>query len=146
MYSNMYTKLVIYLLFISPFVSAKTTYPDITISSVVSVYDGDTIKVNIANYPDVIGEAISIRIRGIDAPENRSKCTSEKAKAIKAKDYLKALLANAGVIRLTQVERGKYFRLVANVLVDGVNINQLMIDQGLARTYDGMSKRETWCN
>lgn len=48
----------------------------------VSVYDGDTFKVNIDDYPAIVGEAISIRIRGIDAPEIRGKCLSEKVKAI----------------------------------------------------------------
>jgi len=103
-------------------ISAKTTYPNIAISNIVSVYDGDTIKVNIANYPALIGESISISVSGIDAPEMRAKCSSEKTKAIQGRDYLKAVLARSEVIELHNVERGKYFRIVANVIVDGIDI------------------------
>jgi len=46
----------------------------------VSVYDGDTIKVNIANYPAINGEGISIRIRGIDAPEIRGNAPQKRRK------------------------------------------------------------------
>ena len=125
---------------------AKAIYPDITVSEVISVYDGDTFKVNIDNYPAVIGESISIRIRGIDAPEIRGKCVSEKAKAIEARDFLKQRLASGKLIELHNVQRGKYFRLVAKVVVDDVDVSQALIDKGLARLYDGRAKRETWCS
>lgn len=143
----MYAKLFTWLLLVTlPFtINAKTTYPNITVSSVVSVYDGDTIKVNIDNYPAVIGEAISIRILGIDAPEIRGKCASEKVKAIQARDYLRVILASASVVELHNVSRGNYFRLFANVIVDGIDVGQLMIEKQLAREYDGKYKRIGWC-
>jgi micrococcal nuclease len=137
---------IIVLIFLINFTaSAKPTYQNIIVSELVSVYDGDTITVNIDNFPPVIGESISIRIRGIDAPEIRSKCPLEKIKAIQARDYLRATLASGEAIELHDVERGKYFRLVANVIVDGVDVSKLMIEKQLAREYDGKSKRVVWC-
>jgi micrococcal nuclease len=103
--------------------------------------DRNKNSVNIANYPAIVGESISIRIRGIDAPEIRAKCTLEKTKAIRTRDYLRATLASEEVIKLHSVERGKYFRLVANVVVDGVDISELMIEKQLARSYDGKTKK-----
>ena len=123
----MYTLYLLLLLSLPFTASARQTYPNITVSEVISVYDGDTIKVTINNYPAVIGEAISIRIRGIDAPEIRSKCAIEKAKAIEARDYLRAVLARGEVVELHNVQRGKYFRLLGNVIIDGVDVGELML-------------------
>jgi len=41
--------------------------------NVLSIYDGDTFKVNIDGFPPICGKEISIRIRGIDAPEIKSR-------------------------------------------------------------------------
>ncbi len=83
------------------------------------------------------GEKISVRIRGIDTPEIRGKCEAEKRKAKAARDFLRNLLRNASRIDLADVERGKYFRIVAIVEADGVDVVPLMIEQGLGRPYHG---------
>jgi len=100
--------------------------------------------VNIDNYPVLIGESILIRLRGIDAPEMRVKCPLEKTKATLARGYLRAILARGKVIELHNVERGKYFRIVANLIVDEIDIAELMIEKQLAREYSG-GKRLSWC-
>ena len=81
----MNTKLIVTLLLmlLNPLAISKTSYQNIKASEVVSVYDGDTIKVNIEGYPPIFGKAISIRIRGIDVPEIRGKCPIEKKKLLK---------------------------------------------------------------
>jgi micrococcal nuclease len=114
-------------------------------SIVVSVYDGDATKVNITNYHVLIGEASSVIVRGVGAPEIRVKCSSEKAKNIQTRNYLRSLLASAEVIELHNVQRGKYFRIVANAIIDGINISELMIEKQIAREYDGKLKRLSWC-
>jgi len=38
---------------------------------VISVYDGDTFKVNLTGEREIFGENLSIRLRGIDTPEIR---------------------------------------------------------------------------
>ncbi len=114
------------------------------VSRVVSVYDGDTLRVDIDGYPDVIGKNMPIRIRGIDTPEIRGKCPEEKAMAKKARDFLRKKLAEAKEIELLDVDRGKYFRLVASVKVDGQSVGSLLLSKGLARPYDG-GKKQGWC-
>jgi len=76
----------------------------------------------------------------------RAKCFSEKTKAKLARDYLRTILASGEVIELHNIERGKYFRIVANLIVDGVDIGKLMIQKQLAREYKGKSKQMGWCN
>lgn len=41
------------------------------------------------------------------------------------------------------MKRGKYFRIVAEVRVDGQNLGQLLIEKGLAKPYDG-GKKQKW--
>ena len=45
---------------------------------------------------------------------------------------------------MTNLQRGKYFRVVANVLVDGVSLEQELLDNELAYRYDG-GKKLNWC-
>ena len=71
---------------------------------------------------------IPVRVRGVDTPEVRGKCASEKARARQARDYVKALLGTARQIELRDTERGKYFRLVADVEVDRQDLAATLIE------------------
>jgi len=99
--------------------SAATTYGNITVTEIRSIYDADTFKVFIPEWPDVIGKSISIRILGIDAPEMRGKCKVEKDAARAAKQFTVDKLRSAETVELRGIQRGKYFRILANVYVDG---------------------------
>jgi len=132
------------LLSISFAVQAKSQYGTVTVSKVISVYDGDTFRVNIDSLPPIVGKNIPIRVNGVDTPEIRGKCQYEKNLALKARDFVRAKLANAKEIKLTNLQRGKYFRVVASVLVDGVSLEQELLDKKLAYSYDGGTKLN-WC-
>jgi micrococcal nuclease len=125
-------------------VQAKPQYGTVTVSKVISVYDGDTFRVNIDSLPPIVGKNIAIRVNGVDTPEIRGKCLYEKNLALKARDFVRDRLANAKEIKLTNLQRGKYFRVVANVLVDGVSLEQELLDNELAYDYDG-GKKSSWC-
>lgn len=135
---------IIILLSLLTFAATAKDYGSATVSEVISVYDGDTVRVSIKNYPAIIGENIAIRVNGIDTPEIRGKCPSEKALAIKARDLARLMLNNAKVIELHNISRGKYFRIVADVLIDGVNLGDILLDAKLARRYSG-KKKKGWC-
>ena len=123
---------------------AAPQYGTVTISKVISVYDGDTFRVNIDSLPPIVGKNIAIRVNGVDTPEIRGKCQYEKNLALEARDFVRGKLANAKEIKLTNLQRGKYFRVVANVLVDGVSLEQELLDNKLAYRYDG-GKKLSWC-
>jgi len=131
-------------LLISISTQAKPQYGTVTVSKVISVYDGDTFRVNIDSLPPIVGKNIPIRVNGVDTPEIRGKCQYEKNLALKARDFVRSKLANAKEIKLTNLQRGKYFRVVANVLVDGVSLEQELLDNKLAYSYDG-GKKLSWC-
>ncbi len=115
------------------------------IARVLRVHDGDTFIVDLKNcLQPIVCTDIPIRIAGIDTPEILGKCKSEAENAVKAKILLQSLLHNARKIELFAVKRDKFFRLRAEVWIDGVNISNIMLEQGLARKYDG-GKRAGWC-
>jgi len=123
---------------------AAPQYGTVTVSKVISVYDGDTFRVNIDSLPPIVGKNIPIRVNGVDTPEIRGKCQYEKNLALKARDFVRVKLANAKEIQLTNLQRGKYFRVVANVVVDGVSLEQELLDNKLAYEYSG-GKKISWC-
>jgi len=139
---NKYLLLVVILAILPA--QAAPQYGTVTVSKVISVYDGDTFRVNIDSLPPIVGKNIPIRVNGVDTPEIRGKCQYEKNLALEARDFVRGKVANAKEIKLTNLQRGKYFRVVANVLVDGVSLEKELLDKELAYEYtDG--KKLSWC-
>ena len=126
-------------------VQAAPEYGTVSVSRVISVYDGDTFRVDIDSLPPIVGKNIRIRLNGLDTPEIQGKCQYEKDLALKARDFVRNKLANAKEIKLTKLQRGKYFRVVADVMIDGVSLEQELLENKLAYKYTG-GKKSSWCN
>ena len=121
-------------------------YGSVFIDEVTSIYDGDTFRATIKDWPPIIGNRISIRVNGIDTPELRGECQQEKKLARKAKQVTVAALRGASHIELKNITRGKYFRVVADVYVDDLSIGEMLLRKGLAVRYDGGHKIKDWCH
>lgn len=110
-------------------------------------YDGDTLTVNLKDLPPVFGSTIGVRIRGIDTAEMRGKNACEITAAKRAQIKTKELLSTARTIKLVNVERDKYFRILADVFVDGRSVAIELLNEKLAIPYDGGKKTHfDWCN
>jgi len=114
------------------------------VSKIISVYDGDTFRVNIDGIHPLIGDNIGIRVNNIDTPEIKGKCPSEKQLAIKARDFVASRLNSAKEVLLIDPKRGKYFRIVADVMIDGQMLDKMLFEKGLAYQYDG-GRKKSWC-
>ena len=115
-------------------------------SELLYVYDGDTYHVRCRDGFTCIKGKLSIREDGIDTPEIKGKCATEKAMAKQAKIEADKLLRSASTIRIEFNENrpyGKYGRLIGNTSVDGKDLGQHLLDLGLARPY-GRGRR-SWC-
>ena len=107
-------------------------------ATVLRVYDGDTIWVDIDLGFGICLTDQSIRLLGIDAFEIRGK---DKIKAIPAKDRLTDLLQRSGwkcIIKTKKhKERGKFGRILGEIFVRGEerSLNQVLLDEGLVEIY-----------
>lgn len=135
--------LILCLTYTTALFSEEKTYGDVTLSEIVSIYDGDTFTGTIKDWPTIIGYRISIRVAGIDCPEMRDKRPEIKAKAQEAKQYVVNRLREAKEVRLINIRRDKYFRILADISVDGKDLAKELIEKGLAKPYDGGTK-EKW--
>ena len=109
---------------------------------VTRVVDGDTIDV-ILDLGFSILHKCRVRLYGIDTPESRTRDKDEKVRGKLAGKYLKDTIDNGDTIVLqTKMKdsKGKFGRVLANVVVDDININQQMIINHLAVRYYGQSK------
>ncbi len=115
---------------------------------VLRVVDGDTLDVHLPGLPPEL-QPVKIRVRGIDTPEIRGKCASEKEMARKAKAFtagkIEEAQASAQPIAFANVDWDKYGgRIDADVAVGGKSLADMLVLAGLARRYDG-GKRAGWC-
>ena len=127
--------------------SRKSCY-NFRVTEIVKVLDGDTIDVLIDLGFDLFKKE-RVRIAGVDTPEKRTRDLEEKALGIDATNWLKEKLDStiAGDDELTiRTELvggvGKYGRLLGWLYIgDGnVSLNEKMIEEGYAHSYDGGKK------
>lgn len=112
----------------------------------VKNYDGDTLTFNIKSVHPLIGERISVRVNGLDAPEIKGKQPCEKDAARAAQRLVQSLLKNAKIINLENIGRDKYFRVLADVVIDGQNLTAVLLKNKLGYAYHGETKQKVnWC-
>jgi micrococcal nuclease len=120
--------------------------PPITSGFVIKVYDGDTITiVSKLPYNESPLYKFSVRLKNIDCPEVRSSNPSEVSCAKIAKEELTKLILHK-FVSLKNVDTEKYGRILADVYLDELHINEYMINKKLAVYYDGGTKHspENW--
>ena len=104
-------------------------------ASLLRVVDGDTVDALID-----LGFSVwvkkRIRLYKIDAPETRTRDLEEKEQGFKTKERLTELLsANDGKFTLISHGVGKYGRCLGTIIINNVDINELLITEGLAKEY-----------
>ena len=104
--------------------------------------DGDTVDVDIDLGFGMILSKQRIRLYGIDTPESRTRDKEEKFYGKLAAQFLKDQCKKGSCITLRTYldKKGKYGRILGEIIVDDVNINQLMVEQHMAVEYHGQSK------
>lgn len=115
-------------------------------AEILRVIDGDTLLVEAQPWPQQKME-VYVRIRGIDAPELKSKCGRLRETGIDAQRALEALTAQSRKIQLTHISGDKYFgRIVADVVLsDGRSAGGDLLLAGLVQSYDGGRKPRETC-
>jgi endonuclease YncB( thermonuclease family) len=111
---------------------------------VIKVYDGDTITIA-SKLPFKTSPVyrFPVRLNGIDAPEIKGKniLEEEKTAAEESKKYLSNLILNKYII-LKNIKNEKYGRILADVYLNDININEEMLKNRYAVNYDGGTKNK----
>jgi len=94
-----------------------------TSATVTSVADGDTVNVSTTD-----GSTLTVRLDGIDTPERGEPYSAQATRATRV-----LLLSKRVQLQGTDVDR--YGRLVARVVVDGVDSSVQLVRDGLACHY-----------
>ena len=107
------------------------------------VVDGDTVDVTIDLGFKIFHKA-RVRMYGIDTPESRTRNKDEKARGLLSKSFLQEQIDSCTklVIQTKKDAKGKFGRILGDLVADGKNINQLMIAKHMAVRYIGQSKSD----
>ena len=115
------------------------TFP-VTGGRVIKVYDGDTItiasKLPMKNSPIY---RFSIRLNGIDTPEIKGSSQEEKKAAHQVQEFVSKLILNK-YVRLENIQNEKYGRILADVYIGDIHLNELLVKERFALPYDGGTK------
>ena len=104
------------------------------------VVDGDTVDAHIDLGFDITIHK-RIRLAGIDSPESRTRDLEEKARGLASKDKLIELLGDGNFI-LESKEVGKYGRVLGTLIIEDININDTLVEEGFAVEYWGGKKKK----
>ena len=112
--------------------------------TVTRVVDGDTVDV-ILDLGFSILHKCRVRLYGIDTPESRTRNKDEKIRGKLASKFLQDAIDNGKKVVLQSKlkdSKGKYGRVLGEIVVDDININVSMIENYLAVAYFGQSKND----
>ena len=119
--------------------NTKPFIPAVNYGKVIKCYDVDTITIVAKPYKSQPIFRFSVRLSGIDGPELRSRNANEKKAAQIARKYaLDRVLGE--YISLENVSSDKYGRLLEEVWLDGVCINNWLLEKKVVVPYDGGTK------
>ena len=109
---------------------------------VIKVYDADTITIaSKLPYDESPMYRLSVRLNGIDTPEMKGKgvLDDEKEAAKLARDFVSNLVLNK-FVTLQNIESEKYGRILADVYIGNIHLNELLLKERYAVKYDGGTK------
>ena len=99
-----------------------------------SVYDGDTVTLDIDLGFSTWKMHQKVRLHGINTPEIRG---SERSQGLVSAARLRELIDGKEVVLLSHKDKaGKYGRWLGTIYLGDININQLLLDEGLATIYE----------
>jgi micrococcal nuclease len=118
------------------------------IKQITRVIDGDTIDADIDLGFD-ISLSKRIRLAAVDTPESRTSDANEKKYGLESKEWLKHKVENANNILIkTELPDSteKYGRIIGHLFINEqeTSLNDQMIVEGYAWTYDGGTKKKNF--
>jgi endonuclease YncB( thermonuclease family) len=141
-------KLILLLALLPLFAFAKDKNGVLYDVVITRVKDGDTVAFQATWLPDPLPKELAVRVYGVDTPEKsfRAKCPQEEAKGQAATNFTKNAVAKSVKRQVLLMDWDKFGgRVLGDVILDGVSLRQMLIQNGFAREYYGEAK-QSWCN
>ena len=111
------------------------------VAKCVKVYDGDTAHFNFSPWPGMHCRRFCCRFAGYNSAEIRSTIATERIAAIACREALAGKILGK-IVTLMVGDFDKYGRLLVTVYLDGVNVNQWMIENGHGFVYSGRGEKK----
>ena len=122
----------------------ETSASDPSISKVIEVIHGDKLIFNIAEPHELAGSNINVILKDIDAPDATKSCPEQMELGIEVRDYVAQKLEKASSIKLTNFRKTNT-KIIAQVIVDGVDLGDELVSKGYASKEYGYWK-PYFCN
>jgi micrococcal nuclease len=109
------------------------------------VLDGDTVDINLDLGFNIVLANQRVRMAGIDTPESRTANAEEKVRGLLSKKKLTEKLSSSKWCKIKTLKSDnnddKFGRILGEfILDDGTNVNQWLIENNYAVTYQGENK------
>ena len=105
-------------------------------AKLVRVVDGDTADAMIDLGFDTWVKK-RIRFYGVDTWESRTRDLDEKAMGMAAKEYVMERCPVGGKVRLRSHDRGKFGRILGEIVMGDTTLNKMLVEDGHATEYFG---------
>ena len=112
---------------------SSETNAELSFTIIKSCYDGDTCTT-------MDGEII--RLACIDTPELKGKKANPN-EAKEARDFLNNLVSNKRV-SLRRITNDKYGRTVGELIINGINVQELIVQKGYGKVYKKYAYQCDW--
>ncbi len=116
-------------------------------AQILRVNDGDTVVFAAPFLPQPRKPELAVRIYGVDTPEKgfRAKCPQEDERGKLATQFTKNAVAKSVKRQVVLYDWDKFGgRVLGDLLLDGVSLRVMLIQNGFAREYYGEAKG-SWC-
>lgn len=117
-------------------------------AQILKVSDGDTVVISAPFLPQPLKPQLAVRIYGVDTPEKgfRAKCPEENERGLSASKFTTNLVAKSMKRQVVIYDWDKFGgRVLGDIILDGVSLRAMLIQNGFAREYYGEAK-QSWCN
>lgn len=101
------------------------------VAQVLEIKEDGGIVCDLKDLPDIIGKAITVYLADVDFSAQQP--IQEKVKQYLTQTLIRPDNGEKPAIELHRIQRGKTFSLIAQISVNGADLTQQMVEQGLAQ-------------
>jgi hypothetical protein len=123
---------VLLVLHLSAVVTAATQYSDCRVERLITVHSAGSFTCKPFGWQGIGPVRLRVQVAGVELKEDDLIADRDEEKTQDPRDFTAAKLKAAGSIELKNIEMRNYFRVIADVYIDGQSLADQLIGAGLA--------------